>query len=200
MPTTTVDTGSMNAKASPGWLVGERVSLRLLTPNDCSDVYVRWLADPEVNQYLETRWTEQTIADLRSFVKAAAADANTYLFGIFGNDEHRHVGNIKVGPVNRNHLYASVGYFIGDRTVWGKGFARDAVRQAVSFAFTDLGLERVHAGAYAANKGSIKVLMACGFQQEGVRRQMVKVSGGRDDVIEFGLLRSEWCGSPEGQR
>jgi hypothetical protein len=33
------------------------ISLRLVVLEDCTPRYLRWLQDPEVNRYLETRWS-----------------------------------------------------------------------------------------------------------------------------------------------
>ena len=36
--------------------VSGRLLLRLVRPQDCTERYLGWLRDPEINQYLETRY------------------------------------------------------------------------------------------------------------------------------------------------
>ena len=40
---------------------GKHIFLRRLTEEDVSDDYVNWMNDPEINQYLESRFNKQTI-------------------------------------------------------------------------------------------------------------------------------------------
>jgi hypothetical protein len=92
---------------------GSKIVLRLAGLDDCNDQYLAWLKDPTVNQYLETRWREQTLESIRAFVAAQSASPDSYLFAILEAD--RHIGNIKVGPILPHHECADVSYFIGAR-------------------------------------------------------------------------------------
>ena len=117
-------------------LPGNAITLRPLTVSDFSDQYLEWLGNPEINRYLETRWTEQTRSTIEIFLKEMGKSNNSVLFGIFLDGKH--VGNIKIGPVNWNHLYADISYFIGDRNAWGQGLATDAVSLVTCFGFKRL--------------------------------------------------------------
>lgn len=175
------------------WLVGTAVSLRLVTLGDCTQEYVDWLADKEVNAYLETRWSEQNLESIRHFVQLMSASPVNYLFAIFQKSTQCHIGNIKVGPIDTNHGYADVSYFIGEKSCWGKGYATEAIRLAADFAFTRLSLHRLQAGLYAGNRGSARALEKAGFLAEGVfRQQLLNSQGKHEDHHWFGLLRSEW--------
>ena len=61
-----------------------------------------WLQDPAVNAYLETRWSPQSLESVRAFVSAMAEDPANYLFAIVQNQGGRHIGNLKIGPINAN--------------------------------------------------------------------------------------------------
>ena len=86
-------------------LPGNAITLRPLTVSDFSDQYLEWLKNPEVNRYLETRWEEQTRSTIEIFLKEMEKSNNSVLFRIFLDGKH--VGNIKIGPVNWNHYYAA---------------------------------------------------------------------------------------------
>src|SRR5262249_19684023 len=146
---------------------GTKVRLRLATLADCTEAYVGWLNDPEVARYLETRWVPQTKASIEAFVSQMAESPDSYLFAIVEKARGRHVGNIKVGPLQARHAYADVSYFIGDRPSWGKGLASDAIRVSARIGFERLGLHRVQAGLYEGNVGSAKALEKAGFRFEG---------------------------------
>jgi [ribosomal protein S5]-alanine N-acetyltransferase len=174
-------------------LAGARVSLRLVEAADCSPRYEAWLADPEVNQYLETRWRPQPLESIREFVASMAESADNYLFAILEAAGPRHIGNLKVGPINANHGYADVSYFIGEKDCWGKGYATEAIRLAARFAFGRLGLHRLQAGLYASNLGSGRALEKAGYRKEGVfRGQLRNAAGAWEDHHWYGLLREDF--------
>lgn len=173
-------------------LAGHRVSLRLCELSDCTDRYVAWLADPEVNVFLETRWSEQTQESIRGFVASMLESSNSYLFAIVDGSTDRHIGNIKVGPVIAHHSFADVSYFIGEREVWGRGLATEAVRLATRFGFDRLGLHRLQAGLYETNIGSFRVLEKAGYVYEGRLAKQLKGKDGWEDHVWFGALRDTW--------
>lgn len=175
---------------APGEILrGTRVSLRLVTLDDCTPRYEGWLADPLVNQYLETRWRPQSLESIRQFVAGMLESADSYLFAILETDSGTHVGNIKVGPIIWNHLYADVSYFIGERACWGKGYASEAIRLATDFAFRRLGLHRLQAGLYASNVGSAKALDKAGYRKEAVfESQLKNVAGAWEDHHWYAIL------------
>lgn len=173
-------------------LHGERISLRQIELRDCISSYVDWLNDPVVNQYLETRWSEQTLENVQGFVISQRENDHSYLMAIILNENHRHIGNIKIGPINRYHKHADLSYFIGDRSLWGKGIATEAIYLASDFAFNDLGLHRVEAGVYSLAVGSWKAMEHNGFKREAVFREQAICKDSYIDIYRYGLLKSEF--------
>jgi RimJ/RimL family protein N-acetyltransferase len=174
------------------FLFGEEVALRLVVAADCGSTYESWLADPEVNKYLETRWMKQSQESIRSFVEAMLVDPACYLFAIIDRSSGLHVGNIKLGPISACHGCADISYFIGDRACWGRGLATAAIGLVTDFGFQSLGLHRIQAGAYQSNLGSAIALERNGFRREGCWRSQLRVGDGWEDHLWFGILRDEW--------
>jgi RimJ/RimL family protein N-acetyltransferase len=170
--------------------VGDLVMLRLVTLADCCEQYVEWLQDSEVNRYLETRWSSQTLESVSAFVDAMTSSSDSYLFAIVDRSRERHVGNIKIGPVNLHHAFADISYFIGDRTCWGKGLATDAIRIATRVAFERLDLHKTQAALYAGNVGSGRALEKAGYSLEGRQRAQVRSGETWEDRLWYGLVRA----------
>jgi RimJ/RimL family protein N-acetyltransferase/methionyl-tRNA formyltransferase len=147
---------------------GKKVTLRTLTLADCNERYLDWLNDPDVNRYLETRFQIQTQETIRAYAKAMESSANDYLFAIEENEGGTHIGNCKIGAINWHHRNADISYFIGQKGLWGKGLATEAIRLATDFAIKKLGLYHIRAGAYEANIGSIKALRKAGYAFDGI--------------------------------
>lgn len=171
---------------------GGRVYLRLLELSDCTDRYVAWLADPEVNQYLETRYVDQTLEMIRGFVAGMIESPHSYLFAICEMNGGRHVGNVKIGPIVPRHLFADVSYFIGEREAWGKGYGSEAVRLVTKLGFERLGLHRCQAGLYESNVGSHRLLEKAGYTYEGRLAKQLRIEDRWEDHVWFGALKETW--------
>lgn len=152
-----------------------------LLPEHVGDDYVRWLNDPDINRYLESRFVHHTLDSTRSFVAAARDDGATAMFGIWLDG--RHVGNIKLGPIDRHHGRGEIGILIGERAVWGRGIATRAISAISQFAFTALSLRKLTAGCYSSNKGSLRAFERAGFSIEAVRARHYAVEGGLEDLL-----------------
>lgn len=174
------------------FLEGEKLFLRSLSLDDCNEKYEAWLNDVRINHYLETRWSRQEHADICRFVEDINESTHSYLFGIFVREEMKHIGNIKLGPIQPIHQYADVSYFIGDTDCWGQGFATEAISLVSDFALFELGLHRVQAGIYASNVGSGRALLKAGYQQEGIFKAKYYLEDGWEDAIIFGKVNKEW--------
>lgn len=167
-------------------LVGTRILLKPLYPEDVSDTYVSWLNDIHVNSYLECRFTNHTLKTVKEFVKLQVESGSVIFYGIWSK-EGIHIGNIKIGPIDKYHLTADIGFLIGNREYWGKGIASDAIHIMCNLAF-GFGIKKITAGAYENNIGSIKALEKCGFVKEGYRKEQVIKDGVRFGTYLFGLL------------
>lgn len=172
-------------------LTGEKVYLRQISMNDCTDRYVEWLNDPEVNQYLETKWSDQNIESIRTFVQSQRDNAHSVLFAIVCRKDDVHIGNIKIGPIHPHYSYADISYFIGEKEYWHKGLATEAIRLVCQFGFEQLSLHRIEAGAYDCAIGSWRALENCGFKREGIFRKQVSFHGKYIDVYRYGLLKED---------
>jgi RimJ/RimL family protein N-acetyltransferase len=81
----------------------------------------------------------------------------------------------------------------------GRGFATEAVREALRTCFSDLGLRRVTANAFAGNEASCRLAERVGMRRESY---CVGESLHRDlgwvDSVGYALLASEWVGHASG--
>jgi RimJ/RimL family protein N-acetyltransferase len=97
---------------------------------------------------------------------------------------------------NPDYRSASLGYCFDD-AAWGHGYATEAARAVLRWAFGTLDLNRVQAEADTRNVASARVLEKLGFVREGTLREDCVVNGEVSDSWVYGLLRREWRPSPE---
>lgn len=168
-------------------IYGERIYLRRLTEDDASDEYVHWMNDPDINQYLESRFYVQTIESTKSFIRSVTND-NNYQFGIFFKETGTHIGNIKIGGINNYHRFADIGFLIGEKDYWGKGIASEAIKIATDFSFNSLKIHKLYGGAYASNIGSIKAFLKNGYLEEGRQKSQCLCKDKYVDVVLLGKV------------
>src|SRR3569832_2176369 len=75
---------------------------------------------------------------------------------------------------------------------WGQGFATEAVRAVIDYAFEEFDIENLFAGARVANPASRNVLEKCGFQWSGVELHRFEALGSSTPVDCFKLTRTVW--------
>ncbi len=170
---------------------GAELSLRYARPSDASALY-RLASDAEVTKffswgpYRDQREAEDYIASL----PAKRAQGRMLEFVIV----HREGGVIGVTGLSEFSLRdrrAVVGTWHG-REWWGKGANRQSKALVLGLAFAGLGLERVTAWCGTDNGRSQTALERLGFVHEGVLRHWHVHAGEPNDVISYGMLRSDW--------
>jgi RimJ/RimL family protein N-acetyltransferase len=166
-------------------LSGPRLDLRPLDASHARGPYLGWMRDAEVLRHLEARFATHDEASLARFVAACNASADTLLLGLFLGAGGAHVGNIKLGPIDRHHGVAAIGILVGARAHWGRGLAREAIGLVADHALGPLGLGKLTAGCYATNVASRRAFERAGFAVEAVRRRHCRQDGAFVDVLEL---------------
>ena len=173
----------------PTFLLGERTRLRPLSVADIDGPYLSWFNDPEVSRLTSHHVFPYTREQALEWVAALAGRRDALVLAI--ERDGRHVGNIslqEIDPVGRTAELA----IVLDRSVWGEGVGSEAAELIVGHGFKALNLHRISCGTVAANHGMRRLAERLGMSQEGVRRDAVWTDGAHHDVIEYGLLASEW--------
>jgi len=167
---------------------GEHIYLREVQLSDANENYCNWLNDPGVNKFLESRFEKWSIKKIKNFITNIKETSNNLFFAIISRDEDKHIGNIKIGPININHNCAEVGILIGDKSSWNKGYATEALKLIVDYAFTKLKIHKLTAGIYTNNIGSIKAFQKAGFKIEGVKKEEIFFDNKYIDAVIMGIV------------
>ena len=122
------------------------------------------------------------------FVRAMANDHRETVFLI----ENNHVPIGMVGIDWREAGAPELGYWLGVAH-WGQGFATEAARATIDFAFEEYDIEQLMSGARVANPASRNILEKCGFQWIGVELHRFEALGSSTPVDRFRLSRGVWA-------
>lgn len=160
---------------------GGRIFLRRLTSDDVSQDYLSWFQDETVIEFLDSRrLTRESVID---YIEAGAASKQHYMYGIFDKDSGRHIGNVKVGPIQWNHLVSDLVCVIGAREFWGKGVAKEAIRLGNRVAFDVHGMRKVSGGIASGNIGSIKAYTGADWVIEATMKGHHLINGEPQDRV-----------------
>ena len=171
--------------------VGNRIALRKVLQKDANKNYLLWLNDYEINKFMETRHYIHSIPKIKNFIKNCSKE-NSLLLAICTNKNNKHIGNIKIGPINNFHQTAEISYFIGEKSEWGKGYATEAVNLAVNYSFNKIKLFKFYAGIYKSNLSSSKVLSNSGFKIEAKIEKAFKFETKREDHIIYSITNDNY--------
>lgn len=110
----------------------------------------------------------------RNLILAICRKDDSVLVGCIGLQLNLVVGN------------AELGYWIGE-PYWKQGFATEAAKEVIRYAFKKLGLHKIYAHVYVTNPASARVLQKCGMKQEGYLEKHVRHWGNYKDLLVFGI-------------
>lgn len=154
-----------------------RLTLRSLDETAADGPYLAWMQDPDVLRYLEARHGKHDVRSLAAFIRSANDSRDSLLLGMFERETSKHVGNIKLGPIDWPNRRGEIGLMIGERARWGRGYAREAIDALAGYAFATLGLHKLTAGYLAPNVASGRAFEAVGFAVEARYRQHFLLDG-----------------------
>lgn len=168
---------------------GKRIRLRAVEPSDLPN-YHHWLNDPEVIRYL-TIYAPLSMADEEAWYGEMREDPNQMVFAI-EIETGQHIGNLSLMDLNWKDRRAELGIVIGDKSHWGKGYAQDAIQTLLTFAFSEMNLNRIYLRVFADHASAINAYRKCGFIKEGRLRDEMYAEGVYHDMLIMGILKREF--------
>ncbi|GIV28437.1 MAG: N-acetyltransferase [Bacteroidia bacterium] len=160
-----------------------RIYLRELTHDDVNEEYLSWFRDNEVTSFLEVDGKSLTKKIVEDYIDEGKRTGTYYMYAICLVENNKHIGNLKVGPINKKHNVSDLVCVIGDKNYWGKGLATEAISLGNQLAFEKYGIRKLHGQIYSDNIGSIKAYCKAGWIIEGVIKNRYVVNGKYLDQI-----------------
>lgn len=101
------------------------------------------------------------------------------------------IGNCGVRLTFPGSRSADLGYEI-DPAHWGQGYATEAARAMLAFAFEQLALDRVWAMSLVENAASVRVLQKAGMTRDRHLPRHKRMQGRWWDVVVYDITRPAW--------
>ena len=169
-----------------------RLHLRPFCDADADNLYALHRNATVLRYWDSPPWTDPARADrFLATCRQLADDGTGARLAVQRLDDGTFLGWCSLSRFDPDHRSASLGYCY-DEPAWGHGFATEAARALLGWAFDTLDLNRVQAETDTRNLASARVLEKLGFVHEGTLREDCVVDGDVSDSWVYGLLRREW--------
>ena len=180
-------------------LITERLALRPLSTNDVSLV-IEMFTDARVMQYAGGTIPKKKIVGEMQMYTHRGGNGCIGVWCMCDLATGERLGTIALTPlpVDKDDMdwgqlvedqlpvgEIEIGYFL-KRSAWGNGYATEAVKRILRFAFEDSPLEKVVAVIEPENIGSRRILEKTGFSTTGIRRAY------GEDLPGFQIIREDW--------
>ncbi len=173
-------------------LEGERILLRRIRHADAEDMY-EYSRLEEVTRYLlwsphpNPEHTKNYIAYLQSEYR----DGRLYDWAIVLKESGKMIGTVGFPTIRATDSAAEIGYVLNP-AYHHRGYAREAVRLIIDFAFQKLALHRIEARCFRENDASRRLLLDLGFRFEGRARDGLRIKGKFETIDSFAILTDDW--------
>jgi RimJ/RimL family protein N-acetyltransferase len=173
----------------------ERLRLRKYEDRDVADILEfsshadYWLArncDWEVSvEGVKEYWEAQRESD-------PGTDPKWFSLLVELKAEGKVIGDVGIGVIRTaDQRQGTIGWVLG-RKYQGQGFATEAARALLGFAFEEMGLHRISATTGADNVRSWQLMERLGMRREAHFRESDVVDGEWRDEFVYALLADEW--------
>lgn len=183
-----------------------RLEIRRGTEADLETIW-KWRRLPEVNRWLTS--APRTFEEFRERYAEPERLATTLIIEMLSErsgEPPRPIGDVMLRREDAwaqaevaddaRDVEAELGWTL-DPAYAGHGYATEAIRAVIDVCFGALGLRRVHAGCFADNEPSWRLMERIGMRREEFsRKTALHRSGEWLDGMNYGLLAEEWPPSP----
>jgi RimJ/RimL family protein N-acetyltransferase len=177
----------------------DRLFLRPLVQNDW-EMALETFMDPEVMKFVADVGSEEALAEEMKAASRRGAGGRIGVWCVLQRETGEKLGTAILLPLPieeddtdwslvQEDRYPDadieVGYIL-KRSAWGNGYATEACRRLVQFAFEETELNEIVAVTDPRNAASQKVLRKCGLRDEGLRRAYA------EECPAFRISRQQW--------
>jgi len=169
---------------------GQKIFLRELMHEDIDERYLSWFRDSVVTQFLSAR--NLTRQDVIDYIEEGRRNGTYHMLAVCDATSGLHIGNVKIGPIDRANGTSDLVTVIGDRGFWGKGLATEAIALASQLAFDVHGIRKLCGSIISDNVGSIKSYTRGGWHIECVRPRQYLINGSLQDEVFVGCFNPKF--------
>ena len=173
-------------------LESERLKFRAIKRSDIDDMF-EYSKRSETSEYLlwsphQTIYTTQGLIDV-ILSKYKAGEYNDW--AIVLKKTNKMIGTCGFTNIDDENKVVEIGYVLNP-DFWGNGYATEAVKTIMKFAFEELDANRIEAKFIKGNDASLAVMKKVGMTFEGYHRDAIISKGKFKTVGIASILKKEY--------
>ena len=114
------------------------------------------------------------------------------VFSIISSADDKAIGYLSIKGISKVEARAEVGIAIMEREYRGQGYGTEALRQAVNYAFTELGLTLLGLTVFPSNQRAIRAYEKVGFRKTEVLKDSWLLPSGEYADMWLMELSRDW--------
>ena len=167
---------------------GKRIYLGPVIKGDLPFLTVS-INDPDVNQFLTVFAPMTEYDEEKWFSSLSDRKPGDIVLAIRLKETNEIIGTQGLHHISFRDGTATMGYYIGRKDLWGKGYGTEAQMVLLEYAFNTLNLHKVSAEVYDFNPRSKRCLEKCGYVVEGLQKEHRYRNGRRVDCYLLAVFK-----------
>lgn len=191
-----IDADEFQANSRQRFLIlkGQRIEVKILTPEDAEDILNYYLKNREYlkpfepareeNFYTLQNQESNLIESYKQFLNGTNLNMGIYKNNVF-------IGKIRISSIVMGTFKSAIAGYSIDEDNQAKGYMKEAVNLVTDYAFKEMNLHRIEASTLPDNIKSQRVLLGCGFKKLGLNEKYLYINGKWRDHITFYKINEE---------
>ena len=177
-------------------IIGRKVRFRAIEEADLPAL-AGWLNDPQIAHLVGGFSFPVSMGEQRRWFEDMQSDGKTQRWIVEALSGER-LGLTGLWDIDWQNRHALTSLKLGTDGIRGKGYGTDAIMTLMSYAFYQLGLNRLWSEILPFNAGSYRAYVNhCGWKVEGVNRQHIYRDGRFYDQLRVACLKEDFDRHPQ---
>lgn len=163
-----------------------RVFIRPLELADIGHI-MQWVNDPDIVKNFQN-FKGFTKSEELNFLKKILKSKNDFVFSIFRKSDGKYTGQCAINQIGWQNKLGRFSIFVTKEN-WGRGYAEEAIRLLLNYAFKKLKLHKIWGVCWATNQKAWHIYKKIGFKKEGLLRDEYFWRGRYHDLIRMAVIK-----------
>ena len=169
--------------------LNSKISIRKLKLEDAAQM-LAWMKNPDIYKNMQYNPQEQTLERCELFIKNSWIDKDNFHFAITDSVE-QYLGTVSLKNIDRKNSNAEFAIALCPEYM-GKGIAPAAMIEIMTYAFEELGLQKVYLYVRRDNARAVAFYQKMHLSYEGCFNQNLRIKGAFKDILWYALHRDEY--------
>lgn len=174
------------------FLIGKKIYLRPLDIEDLEGRYLQWINDENIIGHMGTLHLPSTKNRLRDYLIEQLNSKDIVFLAVIEKKTSRHIGNVKIGPIDWVSRVTEYGRMIGEKSAQGKGYGTEITELILEYGFEKLNLHKIFSTPSVENKASIRSNEKAGLRKEAILKEHKYENGHYADLCVMAITKKEY--------